>query len=70
MDAQVKGAKAGFAKPVQRENCRALVRIDKRKHQSAQPRAFRPNQRGVATGRAVEVRVTSCELKGSAVSRK
>ena len=68
-DARGVSATTGLAKRVQRERCRALVRISTRKRQSARPRAFRPSNLSVTTGRAAEVRVTSCEIKAS-LSRK
>ena len=63
--ARAASATTRLAKPCQRERCRALVRIVMRKHRSAQPRAFRPPNISVTTGRAAEVRVTSCEIKGA-----
>ncbi len=64
-DTRAASATTGLAKRGQRERCRALVRIVMRKHRSAQPRAFRPPNLSVTTGRAAEVRVTSCEIKGA-----
>ena len=64
-DARAAIATAGLAQRGRRERCRALVRIDTRKHQRAWLRAFRPPNLSVTTGRAAEARVTSCEIKGA-----